>query len=70
MKRQPRRCEMCGELIPFPVPRRMPSGRMAVICAECSGDPDELPPVREHNREPAVVHDIQYHGDRFHSGEW
>jgi len=67
---EPKRCEICGEWIRFPVPRRMPDGRVMIVCSECSEDPAEQAPKREHVKDRAALHDMEYHGGRFHAGEW
>lgn len=60
-----RRCEVCGEWIPHPVPRDGGS----IVCHECYGEKDEL--MRwSGGAESGEAADRQYHGGQFNRGEW
>lgn len=54
-------CEICGEPIPRPVPRK--NGE--IKCSDCAGDRFEVA-----TRTRSGCSDRQYHGGMFTSGEW
>jgi len=71
--RQP--CAHCGEMIANAVARPI-HGLNAeqicllgplYVCAQCWAGDGFVP---DYNRDRGAMHDAQYHGDRFHTGEW
>lgn len=57
------RCEVCGEVIPIPVPRE----KNRIICVSCFGDHPHQDP---HPRSGGEGADLRYHGGQFNKGEW
>lgn len=57
-------CRYCHELIRVPVPR--PNGE--IVCEDCWEGHSHNPLNSNVNR--ITKQEIEYHGDRFNSGEW
>lgn len=62
-----KQCEICGEWMRCPSPRRTHiRGRVGYFCTDCEPDGNETPRPAD----TAAKHDAEYHGGRFMAGEW
>jgi len=63
---EPRKCDECGEWMKLATVRCVVSSSPRFYCAKCMGERGQA----AERRYPQEAADIQYHGGKFHNGEW